>query len=164
MVFSGTGERLIHDWRPTQAAGKDVGAFSDGIPRVVGKSAETTVAYLSWVSTVGSPGHFERTMQDSPHTPGPGGSTAAVRPQEGYRSPRSGAGTGIKYTPGNLASSPTTTRGEVVILPTMTPPTSLSPQCRMCDAPPTIDTRPTVTTCGHLFCYGYALRIVLPRP
>ena len=32
------------------------------------------------------------------------------------------------------------------------PPTSLHLRCRMCNAPPTVATRPTVTTCGHLFC------------
>lgn len=29
----------------------------------------------------------------------------------------------------------------------------------MCNAPPTVVTRPTVTVCGHLFCYEYVLRI-----
>lgn len=38
-----------------------------------------------------------------------------------------------------------------------TPPAAeiLPLHCRMCRAPPTLTTQPTVTTCGHLFCFGY---------
>ena len=38
----------------------------------------------------------------------------------------------------------------------ITPPAAgvLPLNCRICDAPPTFTTKPTVTTCGHLFCFG----------
>lgn len=147
-------------FHPKTTEEKDVGASSDGIPEVVGKSTEKTPAHLSWIPSISSPGR-ERAMQDSPHTPSLGETPVAVPPQEGYRPLRSSAGVGIQYAPGNLVNSPRTTRGNVAILPTTTTPTSLSLQCRMCDAPPTVDTRPTITTCGHLFCYGCITRYVV---
>lgn len=45
-------------------------------------------------------------------------------------------------------------QGSVNTQPKMELPTAsvLSVCCRTCEAPPTVTTQPTVTTCGHLFC------------
>lgn len=52
-----------------------------------------------------------------------------------------------------LESSPPT-QGGVNTQPKTEMPTTntLSLNCRMCEAPPTVTAQPTVTTCGHLFC------------
>lgn len=45
-------------------------------------------------------------------------------------------------------------------LKTAPPTTDVLPLCcRMCGSPPTVATRPTVTTCGHLFCLEYVTKI-----
>jgi len=49
---------------------------------------------------------------------------------------------------------PPSTQGGANTQPkTESPTTNIHPLCcRMCEAPPTVTTQPTVTTCGHLFC------------
>jgi len=45
---------------------------------------------------------------------------------------------------------------------TVSPTTGILPlHCRICETPPMITTRPTVTTCGHLFCSEYVPSILL---
>jgi len=45
---------------------------------------------------------------------------------------------------------------------TVSPTTGILPlHCRICEAPPMITTRPTVTTCGHLFCSEYVPSILV---
>ena len=52
------------------------------------------------------------------------------------------------------------TSGGIDTQPKTASPTSdiLSLRCRMCEEPPRAVTKPTVTTCGHLFCSEYVLR------
>ena len=52
------------------------------------------------------------------------------------------------------------TSGGVDTQPKTASPTSdiLSLHCRMCEEPPRAVTKPTVTTCGHLFCSEYVPR------
>jgi hypothetical protein len=35
----------------------------------------------------------------------------------------------------------------------------LSLHCRICEEPPRVTTQPTVTTCGHLFCFEYVPKL-----
>ena len=64
---------------------------------------------------------------------------------------------------GSLLEPPTIHEGRVHAAQAIAAPTLLSLQCRMCGAPPTTNTRPTATICGHLFCSEYVLRIPAPR-
>lgn len=71
-------------------------------------------------------------------------------------------GEGVQQTP----ESPLelfTSLADVHVTPAVIDSTPLSLQCRICDAPPTVGTRPTVTMCGHLFCSEYVLRIPATR-
>ena len=69
-------------------------------------------------------------------------------------------GQGTQKLPETFAEPLTTVQYNVDV-PAQTAPSLpiLSLQCRICDAPPTVATRPTVTVCGHLFCSEYVLRI-----
>jgi len=55
---------------------------------------------------------------------------------------------------------PPLTHGGIDTQPKTASPTSgiLSLRCRMCEEPPRAVTKPTVTTCGHLFCSEYVPR------
>jgi hypothetical protein len=60
-----------------------------------------------------------------------------------------------------IESLPSTQGGGNMQPKTESPTASvLSLHCRMCEAPPTVTTQPTVTTCGHLFCSEYVLRML----
>lgn len=54
------------------------------------------------------------------------------------------------------------TQGRVIVQPKTEVPTAnkLSLHCRMCEAPPTVTTQLTATTCGHLFCSEYVPRML----
>lgn len=75
---------------------------------------------------------------------------------QGINSVASNAGEQSKIP---IESSPSIQGGVNTQQKTASPATDiLSLHCRMCEAPPTVTTQPTVTTCGHLFCSAYVLR------
>lgn len=63
----------------------------------------------------------------------------------------------------SIPEQPTTIQGGNPVTQVVAASTPLSLRCRMCDAPPTVGARPTVTTCGHLFCSEYVSSISAPR-
>ena len=66
--------------------------------------------------------------------------------------------TDLQHTPRNAAEPPIATQGEVDVPLEVTGVSApLLIQCRMCGAPPATGTQPTVSMCGHLFCYEYVL-------
>ena len=142
----------------TKEGVKDVAAFSKDIPEAAETSPDHTTAYLSPTSTLSSPNSGERVTLGNPNPPSPAEPPVSVPPPEGHHITNVGAGT--QDTSRSSIGPPTTSKDEVNAPPTaVTSSTSLSLRCRMCNAPPTVVTRPTVTVCGHLFCYEYVLRI-----
>jgi hypothetical protein len=77
----------------------------------------------------------------------------------GYQGAELSTGEGVQQTHESPPVPPTISQTEVYVTPAVTASTPLSLQCRMCDAPPTVGTQPTVTMCGHLFCSEYVPRI-----
>jgi len=156
--------RLFHRMKPAKASEeeKEVTPFSSYTPENAEQSMGHSPVYLT--QTVSPSGSGEHTMQDIPHLPSPVESSTSVLPQEGHQVIHSSAGMGVQDTSGSLADSLTTTHGEVGALPAVTTSASLSLQCRMCDAPPTIDMRPTATMCGHVFCYKCITQRVMTTP
>ena len=72
----------------------------------------------------------------------------------------SGAGTSSQDAESrSFADPPTANHDEVSAAPPAVATSALLPlQCRICDAPPTVNMRPTATMCGHVFCYEYVSR------
>ena len=133
--------------------------LSNDIPGPDGESAELPPAYFSPTSATNSPHLGELTTQGSP---GPVETHVPVLPREGYHSSKLDAGKSIEQTHEGPLELLTTIQGGADAMPATTSSEPLSLQCRMCDAPPTVSSRPTVTTCGHLFCSEYVLRIPAP--
>jgi hypothetical protein len=160
-LSSGRAESEINGKQPTKTTGGKRGApaFSNDIPEATEKHPDHSPAYLPPVSIISSPHPEERATQDDPDPPSPSESPVPAPQQEVYRVPYSNAGTGVRYAFENLTEPQTTTQGKANIPPTVTASTPLSLRCRMCNAPPTVGARPTVTMCGHLFCSEYVLRI-----
>jgi len=154
--------RIFHQMKPatTLEEEKEVAAFSNYTPEEAEQSSRHSPAYLP-TPTVSTSGSGEHTMQDSPHLPSPVESAASVLPQEGHQVIISSAEMDVQDTSGSLTDSLTTTVGAPPAVTTSAP---LSFKCRMCDAPPTIDMRPTATMCGHIFCHECITQRVMTTP
>ena len=128
---------------------------SNSVPEESQPSLELLPSYFSPPPTVGPDFLREQVTQDSPDPPGSAEAPFSVLPQEVYREASLDAAEDTQQVFKNLDIAD---RDHVDVTPVMTDSTPLSLQCRMCDAPPTVGTRPTVTTCGHLFCSRCVLR------
>ena len=147
--------------QPTQTTErvKEATVLSNDILDADEKSTGRSPVYFSPTSDVDSPHLGEPTTQGSS---GPVETYAPVLPREGYQSSELDAGENVKQTHEGLLELPTTIQDGVDMTPAVTASSPLSLQCRMCDAPPTVGSRPMVTMCGHLFCSEYVLRIPPP--
>jgi len=108
------------------------------------------------ISTASYPYLGESAIQDGS---GPVEPHAPVLRQGRYQGVESNTGEGVQQTHESPLEPSTTSQTDVHVAQAVTDSTPLSLQCKMCDAPPTVGTRPTVTTCGHLFCSEYVSRI-----
>ena len=90
---------------------------------------------------------------------GTSGPSLPTPPLEGHQGTNLDAGKSARQARESFLEPPTGTQGDINVPPAVTASTPLSLQCRMCNASPTVGTRPTVTVCGHLFCSEYVLRI-----
>ena len=115
--------------------------------------------YLSPTSSASSPRLGGLTMEDSS---GHFETNSPVLRQEGDLSVDLDVENDTWERLGSLLEPPTIIEGRAHVAQAMTAPT-LFLQCRVCGAPPTTNTGPTVTMCGHLFCSEYVLRIPAPR-
>ncbi|KAF9644247.1 hypothetical protein BDM02DRAFT_1054294 [Thelephora ganbajun] len=147
-------KRFFHPKKPTRTTKgeEEPTALSNGILEVTEKPTEDSPAYFSSASTISSPRSRERVMWDGPDSPGAVESPVPVPLLEGYQGVNLNAEQAHQYTFGSPTEPPVITQGDVNVPPAVTASTPLSLRCRMCDAPPTVGTRPTVTMCGHLFC------------
>ena len=110
---------------------------------------------------VGRPIHYppipeERATWGGPDPPGPVETPAPTLPPEGYRGTDLNTGKDARQTSENFLERSISIQDDVG---TVTASTPLSMLCRVCNASPTVGTRPTITTCGHLFCSEYVLKI-----
>ena len=119
-----------------------------------------------------SPAHFSPAANISPPhlgelaAEGSSGHSEIYSPmlrQEGDRGVEPDAENDAWKKLGGLLELSTATGGGADVAQAVTAPKPLSLQCRMCGAPPTVNTRPTATICGHLFCSEYVPRIPAPR-
>jgi len=138
--------RFFHRRKPMKTT---TTVLSNDIPDGDEKSAEHSSAHSSPASTASYPHLGEPATQDSPD---PVETYVPVLGQEEYQGAELNTGEGDQQPHESPLEPPTTFQTDVRATPTVTASTPLSLQCRMCDAPPTIGTRPTVTMCGHLFC------------
>lgn len=136
---------------------KEATTLPNHIPDADEKSPEHFPAYFSPTSTTSFPNTEEPVIQGSS---GPVENLVPVPSRERDQSVELDTGNGEQQTNESLLDPPATAQSGVQVTPTVAASTPLSLQCRMCDAPPTIGTRPTVTMCGHLFCSEYVLRIL----
>ena len=111
---------------------REVITQSDDLTEVALQSTEHSPAYFSPASTLSSPLPEERATWGGPEPQGP---------FESFLGPL------------------TVIQDDVDVPPAVTASTPLSLQCMLCNASPTVGMRPTVTTCGHLFCSEYVLEI-----
>ena len=127
---------------------------------VVERSAEHPLEYYPSTSTDTLPHVEERVKQDSRDRRFPVG-TCAPNPGGGCQGVDSVAGSGREQSEISTQPPPSTQTG-VNTQPKTLPPTTgvLALHCKMCEAPPMVTTRPTVTTCGHLFCSEYVPRLL----
>lgn len=138
----------------TKEGGEDVTAFSKGVPEAAGKPSEHPVEYFSPTSTLSSSGSGEHATRGNPDPFSPAEPPMPTPLSEGQTITCSVVGMDIQGTFENTVESPTAGQDEIDASPAVTASAPLSLRCRMCSAPPAVFTRPTVTTCGHLFCSG----------
>jgi len=132
------------------------------IPEEAEGSTKHSPTYLA--PTVSSSDSEEHATRDSSRTPSPVESPVPALPRDGHQIIYSGAGMSIQDTSRSMADSPTATHDEVSAPPAAATLALLSLQCRICDAPPTVDMRPTATMCGHVFCYECITQHVMSTP
>ena len=115
--------------------------------------------YSSVISKVGSTGLEERAAKASPNPPHPAETSGLVFSLGRRKGADLNAGQDVQERLGRFADPLTTAHGNISV-PALTAAAPLMPslRCRMCNATQTVATRPTVTTCGHLFCSEYVLR------
>ena len=129
----------------------------DNLPKVGHQLTAHSPAYYSAPSNASSPHSEERATWDSPRVPE---TPAPVLPLETYQDTGSDAESDIWQREfEDSLKLPTTTRGDVNTQPATTTSMPLSLKCRMCNASPTVDSRPTATMCGHIFCSGCVSRL-----
>jgi len=146
--------RFFHPRKPARTT---TTALSNDTPDVDEKSAEHSLAYFSPTSAVSYSRPGGSAIQDSSD---PVGTYVPVR-QGWYQGAELKAGEGVRQMRGGPLEAPTTSQTDAHETPAVTTSTPLSMQCRICDAPPTVGTRPTVTMCGHLFCSECITRHVM---
>jgi hypothetical protein len=139
----------------TQEGEQYVTAFSKGIPEMAEKSPGYPPAYISSTSSLNSPSPGMRASQENPDPPSPVEPPAPFPLPQLEQATYSNVGVGTQDTFGSSIESPSTSQVEANAPPAVTASTALSLRCRMCNVSPTVATRPTVTTCGHLFCSEY---------
>ena len=132
--------------------------MTNDIPDADEKSAGQSPAYFSPTSEVISPLLVGWKTQLSP---GPVKTYAPVLPQERYQGSELDSEERVEQTREDLLEMPSKIQDGVRATSAVTPSTPLSLQCRVCDAIPTVGSRPTVTMCGHLFCSEYVLIIIV---
>ena len=132
----------------------------NGVPDADEGFAERSPAYSPSTSTASYSHPGEPAIQDSPD---PVETYVPVLRQEGHQGIELNTGGDVQHIHKSPLELPTTSQTDVHATPAVTASTPLSLQCRMCDAPPTVGTRPTATTCGHLFCSEYVSRIPKAR-
>jgi len=121
-----------------------------------------------------SEGVVERPTEPRPlETPTSMGTLTHEKERPDDRDPRPTVGTGVpNFGGGYQGTDPeaenAVKRSEIVVKSSPSIQGSVDPRfktaphsadilplhCRICYAPPTLTTQPTVTTCGHLFCFG----------
>ena len=104
---------------------------------------------------------LEHYLSTSTVTPLAQGTDSSVRTHvpnlgDGYQGIDSVVGSAGKQSETSIETPPSI---RTAISTQQTTTGTLSLDCRMCEAPPTVTTEPTVTTCGHLFCSEYVSRI-----
>ena len=143
--------------RTTEGRGDN--ELSNNVPEVVEESAEDFLVYSPQASTISSSSSEEYEVPDGPDMPSAAESPEPINLQEEHQLGYSNVGTSIQHASTSSEDPSTSTQGKVNIPRAVDAPAALSVQCRICDAPPTVDTQPTVTMCGHLFCYECVLKI-----
>ena len=100
--------------------------------------------------------------RDSPYPPSPPETPESILSSEEYQDTNLNVRKDAQQAFESFPGPPTTIQSDVdVNVPlTVTASTPLSLQCMMCNASPTVGSRPTVTMCGHLFCSVYVSRIL----
>ena len=103
----------------------------------------------AYSTSMNTPAHVVERMDD--RDPRPPAGTSVPNPGGGFQVVDS-----VAMKQSEIVESSPSIQDSVDPRPKTTPPTAdIFPlHCRMCDAPPTLTTQPTVTTCGHLFCFG----------
>jgi hypothetical protein len=99
-------------------------------------------------------------VKASPGPPHPAETSGLVLPPGRRKGADVNAGQDVQERLERFAE-PLTPAHDNISVPALTATAPLMPslRCRMCNAAQTVATRPTVTTCGHLFCSEYVLRI-----
>jgi len=152
--------RFFHPKKPTKTTErvKEAVVLSNNIPDADEKSTGQSPAYSSPTSEIIYPLLEESTKQWSP---GPVETYVPDLPRERYQGSESDTEEFIEQAHEDLLEPPATIRGGACATSAMTALTPLSLQCRVCDALPTVGSRPTVTMCGHLFCSECITRHVM---
>lgn len=151
--------RFFHP-KPTKTTEEGTNTISNDTTEVAERSATNSPMYFSAASTMSSPGPGRH----STNTPNSARSPTRDLPQEGYRDTYLTTTVGKPTASTGLVDSPALTQGETCAPSAPIAPASLSLQCRMCDAPPNVGTRPTATMCGHIFCYECIIQHVTLTP
>lgn len=141
-----------------------ISTISNNTTEVAETYAGNSPPYFSPASTMSSPGPGQPVMWGSPNTPSSVKSPTRDLPQEEHRDAYLTTAVSIPTASGGLVDSPALTQGEVCASSALIAAASLSLQCRMCDAPPNVGTRPTATMCGHIFCYECIVQHVTLTP
>ena len=83
-----------------------------------------------------------------------------LRP-EGHQDANSNVGRDVQQVSESSPEPPTTSDANVLSAATVSTPLSL--QCRMCNASPTVGSRPVAAMCGHIFCSEYVSKSQVVR-
>lgn len=135
-----------------QEGEKKIAAPMKDTPGTAERSSEHPPAYFSPTSTLSSLSPREHATQEIPGPPIPAGPLVITPLLEWHQVTYSNVEAGIQNTFEGPVEPQTRSLDEGNVSPSVTASTTLSLRCRICNAPPTVVTRPTVTMCGHLFC------------
>ena len=148
--------------QPTQVAEgeEDVTALSNGFPETAGRRpTKRSPAFFSPPSNVSSPSWEEGGAWGNTFPIGSVETPVSNLPPEGHQSTSSSSRRNVQRASEISPQPPTTIQGRTNVPPVVTASALLSLQCRMCNASPTVGSRPTATMCGHIFCSEYVPRI-----
>ena len=136
-------------------------ASSNDTQEATEKFTEHSSLYLPPISSVSFPSAGKRPTQDVTGLPSPVGPPMPVLSREDHQVSHPDTATDLQHTPRSTAEPPIATQGEAGVPLEVTGISApLLIQCMMCGAPPTTGTQPTVSMCGHLFCYEYVLSVL----